>query len=201
MTLNEFESKLKGLLVDPYSLSFVCDGSPLKCSLFIVGTKWARRVEKPFLRFWEPTYGFRKQDFLRELYQLPGGPTRTRKIIEIIAAAVGQQVTLDTNIYLHPAPGSKHSTPRDKKTGVFEWLLYTIKPRVVFAYGKPAKEFFRERGGTITENSLTPQAISLDGLEFELLSWTHLTYQTSYADVEEIGRALAEALRSTARKR
>ena len=132
MTLNEFESKLKGLLVDPYSLPFVCDGSPLKCSLFIVGTKWARRVEKPFLRFWDPSYGFKKRDFLRELYQLPGGPTRTRRSIESIANDAGQQVTLDTNIYL---------TAEDEKTDVFEWLLYTIKPRVVFAYGKPAKEF------------------------------------------------------------
>ena len=201
MELSDFDTQLKRHLSNPNSLPFVCEGSPLKCRLFVVGTIGARRVEKPFIRFWDPSYGFRKERFLREIDQLYGGMTRTRKRIEAIANSVGQQVTLDTNIYLNPAPGTKILTAADKKTDTFEWLLQTIKPQVVLAYGKTAKSFFQDRGTIFTENSLIPKAVKFNGLRFKLLTWTHLTYQTSNAKIEEIACALAEALRPSKKER
>ena len=198
MTLSKFRSELDKLLPSPISRPFLCDGSPLKCRIFIVGTNSAREVEKPFWSYWSDSYGFKKAEFIRELEQLPpGGLTPTRKKIEIIADAAGQKVTLDTNIYLCPTPRAKYLTAEDKKTDVFEKLLHTIKPRIVFAHGKQAKQFFGKRGITFMEDRLTPQAINLDGLGIELLSWRHLSYQTSYADAQKIGRALAKALGTT----
>ena len=201
MTLHEFNAELGKRLVDPDSLPFVCEGSPLKCSVFLVGTIGARRPAKPFIRFWDPSYGFRKEYFLQDLQQSYGKLTRTRQRIEAIAKIVGDQDTLDTNLYLRPPPGSKNLTAKDKVPDVFEWLLYTIKPQVVFAYGRQAKDFFRGQGLVFSENSLTPQEADLNGLRFKFLSWTHLVYQTSNAQIIEIGRALAEAKRSSLRMR
>src|SRR5688572_31077171 len=49
----------------PISRPFVCDGSPLKCKIFIVGTNSARLVEHPFFDFWDPLYGFRDRKSTR----------------------------------------------------------------------------------------------------------------------------------------
>jgi hypothetical protein len=76
---------------------FLCHGSPLRCKIFIVGINPARHVGKSFFSFWDPSYGLRKEKFIKELEQLPGGVRKTRKFIEIVADAAGQKNTLDAN--------------------------------------------------------------------------------------------------------
>src|SRR5688572_3973659 len=82
--LAKFRSDLEPLLPSPYSRPFVCDGSPLNCRIFIVGTNSAKLFHEPFFSFWDPSYGFKKDDFLRKLYELPGGASPTRRNIEIV---------------------------------------------------------------------------------------------------------------------
>jgi hypothetical protein len=201
VTLDEFRSELERQLPSPYSRPFVCDGSPLKCRIFIVGTNSARLVEKPFFSFWDPSYGFKKKEFIRELEQKPGGLTPTRKNIQNVADAAGQKVTLDTNIYLCPTGRAKHLNKEDKKTDVFEFLLRKIEPELVLAHGNEAIKFFGRRCAGFIEDRVAPQAVTLDGLEFQLLCSRHLSYQTSGEHAKKIGRALAEVLRNGARTR
>ena len=206
MTLREFRSQLEKIerrLPSPISWPFLCRGSPLKCRIFIVGFEPARKVEKRFWSFWTDSRGFKKAEFIRELDKLDGGLTLTRErieiIIEIIANAVGERVTLNTNIY------SKKELPKkDRKTDVIEYLLKTIRPKVVLAHGVPAKKFFRRHCRDFVEDSVTPQKITWDAWQwqFRLLCSPHLGFrgwkhQEADEEAERIGQALADALRLT----
>jgi hypothetical protein len=197
--LDEFRLNLERQLPSPRSRPFVCEGSPLKCQIFIVGTNSARLVEKPFFSFWDPSYGFKKKEFIRELELKPGGLTPTRKNIEIIANVAGQEITLDTNIYLCPTLRAKHLKKEDKNTDVFEYLLREIEPEIVLAHGNQAIKFFKKRCSDFIEDRvpLSPQTVTLDYLE--LLCSRHLSYQTSKEEAKNIGQQLAKLLRNGAR--
>ena len=207
MTLSEFRSQLDKLLPSPISRPFVCDGSPLECRIFIVGTNSARKVEKPFWSLWSDSRGFKKAELIRELEKLPGGLTITRKRMEIIADAVGQQVTLDTNIYLKSTRTEEELQEEDKNTDVIEYLLKTIRPRIVLAHGGKAKKFFRKHCRDFVDDSMAPQKITWDAWQwqFQLLCSYHLSFrgskiQAPNEEVERIGQALAFALRRPRRQ-
>lgn len=205
--LREFRSqleKIEGRLPSPISWPFLCDGSPLKCRIFIVGFNPARKVEKPFWSFWTDSRGFKKAEFIRELKKLDGGLTLTRERIEIIANAVGQRVTLNTNIYSKSTRKKRELTKKDRKTDVIEYLLKTIRLEIVLAYGTDAKDFFRKHCRDFVENSVTPQKITWDAWQwqFRLLCSPHLVFrgwkhQEANEEAKRIGQALADALRLT----
>ena len=202
MTMSKFRSELDKLLPSPVSRPFLCDGSPLDCSIFIVGTNSAREVEKPFWSFWSDSRGFNKAKYIRELEQLPRGLTKTRKNIEIVASAAGQAITLDTNIYLQPTPTEVELRKENKKTDVIEYLLKTIRPKVVLTHGVKATKFFRKHCHDFVDDSVTPQKIAWDAWQwqFHLLCSPHLgfrgrTNQAAAEEAERIGQALADALR------
>lgn len=195
MKLREFRSQLRKIekrLPGRTSWPFLCRGSPLTCRIFIVGTNPARQVEKQFWDFWTNSRGFRKPEFVRELEELTGGLSRTRKYIEIVAAAAGINDTLETNIYPYATPRAGASTAEQKRTDIFEYLLHTIKPQIVLAHGDPAKKFFSERGITLIEDRL--RQYNLDGLKIKLLPRKHLSHHTSHEEARKIGRKLARAL-------
>ncbi len=196
MNLREFRSQLQKIekrLPGRTSWHFVCDGSPLTCRIFIVGANPVRQVEKFWdLDFWTDSRGFRKTEFAPELEDPSGRRTKTRKYIDIVADAAGRRDTLDTNVYPYAAPSASDLTAEQKRTDIFEYLLHTIKPRIVLAHGCPAKKFFSERGITLVEDRL--KSINLDGLRIKLLPRKHLSFQTSHEEARKIGRKLARAL-------
>ena len=195
MNLSEFRSQLQKIekrLPGRTSWPFLCRGSPLTCRIFIVGVNPARQVEEPFWSFWTDSRGFRKKEFVRELEELPGRLTRTRKYIEIFTAAAGTKDTLETNIYPYATKRVRDLTAEQKRTDIFEYLLHTIKPRIVLACGDEAKQFFSERGITLVEDRL--KSINLDGLRIKLLPRKHLPYHTSHEEARKIGQKLARAL-------
>ncbi len=205
--LREFRLDLSKLLPSPSSWLFLCRGSPLTCRVFIVGSSPAREIEKPFWSFWSDSRGFKKAEFIRELEKLDGGLTRTRKRVEIIANAVGQQVTLDTNIYSKTARTEAELRKEDKNTDVIEYLLRTIRPKVVLAHGDKAKRFFRKHCRDFVDDSMAPQKITWDAWQwqFRLLCSYHLSFrgskiQAPNEEVERIGQALAYALRRPRRQ-
>ncbi|MCG8444170.1 MAG: hypothetical protein MI753_00420 [Hyphomicrobiales bacterium] len=199
--LSEFRSELAKLLPSPISRPFLCHGSPLKCRIFIVGTNSRVEVKKPFWSFWSDSRGFEKLEFVRELEQLHRGLKVTRKNIERVACAAGPTITLDTNVYL-PSTRTKRELQReDKKTDVIEYLLKTIRPKVVLAHGGEAKKFFRRHCRDFVDDSVTPRHITWDAWQwqFRLLCSHHLSFQGKEVrhaeEAERIGEALADALR------
>ena len=195
MNLWEFRSKLQKIekhLPGGTSWHFLCDGSPLTCRIFLVGINPAREIEESFWDFWDDSRGFRRVEFIRKLKELPGGLTRTRKYIEIVAAAARPREILETNIYPYAKPRAGDLTAEQKRTDAFDYLLHTIKPRVILAHGDEAKQFFRKHSITLVENEMN--SINFDGLRIKLLPRKHLSYQTSYKEALKIGQALARAL-------
>lgn len=196
MTLREFRSQLQKIeksLPGRTSWPFVCDGSPLTCRIFIVGTNPARQVERQFWDFFRnDSRGFRKEEFIQELEKLDGGLTRTRKYIEIVVDAAGRRDTLETNIYSYATRRASELTEEQKRTDIFKYLMRKIKPEIVLAHGGPAKNFFSECGITLVEDRL--RQVEWDGLRINLLPRKHLSYHTSYEEARKIGRKLARAL-------
>jgi uracil-DNA glycosylase len=198
MTLSEFKAELKKQLL-PFpadSRPFVCHRSPLNCKIFIVGINPARNVRKSFFSFWDSSYGFKKKEFMRELEQLPGGLRKTRKFIEIVADAAGQEDTLDTNIYLPPTPRARDLKEEDKDTKAIEFLLETIRPKVVLAHGRPVRKFFRDHCSNFVDDRVTPQKVTWDEWQwtFRLLCSHQLAYQISDKEARRKGQALKTAL-------
>lgn len=195
MNLREFRSKLQKIEKrSPIDTSrpFLCDGSPLKCRIFLVGSSPARKLEEPFWDFWDDAHGFKRAKFIKKLEDLPGGLTRTRKYLEIVVDAAGPSDTLETNIYPYEKLKAMDSTAEHKRTDVFDYLLHTIRPQIILAYGSEAKKFFRNLCIAFEENRLN--TINLDGLRIKLLPRDQLIYQTSYKDARQIGCTLARAL-------
>ena len=202
--LREFRSELGKLLPSPSSWPFICEGSPLECRIFIVGTNWVKEVEKSFWNFWSNSGGLNRNKLIRELERLPGGLTTTRKNIEIVARAAGPTITLDTNIWLKRTLTVADLPKEDKNTDVIDYLLKTIRPKVVLAHGVPAKRFFRRHCRDFVEDSVTPRKITWDAWQwhFRLLCSHHLSFQGKgkirhAEEAERIGQALADALRLT----
>jgi hypothetical protein len=78
---------------------------------------------------------------------------------------------------------------------VFEFLLETMRPRLIFAHGEPAVEHL-ERGTNMALPHGVFHAVRYRGIEFEVITGHHLAYQWSDAAVRELGARMAERYRS-----
>ena len=196
--LQEIEKRLPGRTSWP----FLCRGSPLRRRrIFIVGATPASQVKKPFWdNFWTDSRGFKRDKFIQELKELPGGLKTTRDNIEIVVAVAGINDTLETNLYPYKAGRVTDLKPEQMRTDILEFLLYTVKPRVVLAHGGEAKKFFSKHCCGFVADSVTPRQVTWDSWQwhFQLLCSHHLSFQgkkgTHAENAKTIGRALAKAL-------
>lgn len=157
ITLEKFESDLKDLIKNPtIQRPFVCEGSPLKCQVFIVGFNPATSMEADFWQFWDSNNGYNKATWLetyieeRKNRPLPEGKKRrtsiskTRRVIEKILQSTSPIHCLETNIYDTPTP--KASDLKEKDTCTFLFLLNTIKPKIIVAHGVDAVKYVEGLG-------------------------------------------------------
>ncbi len=149
--LADFETQLAKLIGRPSDQRpFVCEGSPLDCSAFIVGFNPATTMDADFWSFWRPSYGFDKEAWF-EAYKadrvqrpLKPGKTRrnpvsnTRRVIEWIIEAASPCRCLETNVYALPSDDKASLAEESRKTAPFRFLLETIKPSVIVAHGDDA---------------------------------------------------------------
>ncbi len=161
MDLRVFESELERLIGRPSSLRpFVCDGSPLSCEAFIVGLNPATKMPKGWWTYWSAESGFRKavwfDDYVRERAEAPlkPGKTRrqrvsaTRRVIETVVSAALPIRCLETNIYAAETPSGADLGTDQRLTAPFDYLLRTIRPRVVVAHGDDAIDHLSRLTGT-----------------------------------------------------
>jgi hypothetical protein len=179
MNLEEFDKQIREL-TPPDSRPFLCEGSPLDCELFIVGNNPG--TETPFWDFWELPYGCHKDRWLADFWRRHAGkqkPVRTN--MEIIIAELGDIKYLETNAY---APWSKWvSDLKGSKlsTVVYEYLLQTIRPRLIFAHGAKSKNFILDNADREVEiEPATPVPVKLLGFDTSvyiasksLMYWSH----------------------------
>lgn len=194
MELNEFEAELRELTgADPVVRPFVCDGSPLTCTAFIVGTNPATEV--PFWPFWDTSYGFRKADWLKAYDQAriakgETGPSPTRRMIEKVVEAALPIRCLETNVFSKPSPSAAELKRGDRQTRIFGFLLRAIQPRAVLLHGQHARDHIAQVHSVKLSVGL-PKTIMLRNGAMRVLATHHLSYQGSYDRAAESGRWLA----------
>lgn len=143
MDLTEFGAGLRSVVRDDVSQRpFVCDGSPLGCQAFIVGSNAATEVL--FWPFWSDDRGFYRAAWERAYLDAGrrkgrNGPSNTRRRIEMVAANAAPVRCLETNVYARPSRSTADLDHSQRTTEVLGYLLTAIKPKVVLAYGVHAQ--------------------------------------------------------------
>jgi hypothetical protein len=156
-TIKTFEKELATLIGAPTDLRpFVCDGSPLTCDVFICGFNPATTMSTDFWQFWRSGEGFDKQAWFdaykndRQLRPLKPGKMRrnavsnTRRVIEWILEGASPIRCLETNIYAASTEQAADLAAEQRITAPFDFLLATIKPRVIVAHGADAVKHIRK---------------------------------------------------------
>ena len=129
---------------------FICDGSPLDCSVFLVGSNPATPMNHSFWDFWSDERGFNKEQFMLAYKETrwQRGKTQlspTRYTLEWVVSAAAPAKCLETNVYANPGDGGvKRLRPEDLNPEPFHFLLDRIKPRLVVAHGGTAKKYLEQ---------------------------------------------------------
>lgn len=147
----EFENQIESLIGRPTGLRpFVCEGSPLECSVFIVGENPATPLSKDWWYYWRPGYGFRKsewmQDYIEERARRPLKPGKkrrqkvspSRRTINWVVGAAAPVRCLETNVAVEEAETPSDLQGRDAGLAVLDFLLREIRPLVVVTHGDTA---------------------------------------------------------------
>jgi len=146
---------------------FICDGNPLMCGVFIVGFNAATEMQAKFDEFWSNVDGFNKSEWLkcyiseRQAKPLRPGKTRrnrvsaTRQRIEWLTEYLHPFSCLETNLFSKATVDAKSLDKSDQTTEVFDFLLDTVKPKLIITHGIDARRYFENKLCiTIPENEI-----------------------------------------------
>jgi hypothetical protein len=194
--LTTFRERLQDLMTDPKSRPFVCDGSPLECSVFVVGFNPATEMDQPFWTYWSDSSGFDKSAFIRD-YLVKRGlhePKGVRARIERIVSQLPPGACLETNICSKPTKTAAELRPGDRTTAIFDFLLGTIRPRVVYVHSNDPIAYFERVTGTAGFDSGSLKPATIGGHSFLLLGTRGPLFRMGFADAEDVGRKVRAAL-------
>jgi hypothetical protein len=191
MTLDSFERELSALIGRPTDLRpFVCEGSPLDCTVFLVGLNPATSMDADFWEFWKSGQGYDKKRwyarYLAERAAKPPKPGRkfrravspTRLNMEAFVEGAGDVRVLETNIYAKASDDLRSLEQKDRETAPFRFLIESIRPKIIVVHGKPAVEEIAK--------FVVPSRV--------ITAAHHLSYQTSRETARALGvRAAAMA--------
>jgi hypothetical protein len=141
LTLNEFSRQLQlRLQTDRSYRPFVCDGSPLTCTAFIVGLN---PTTGEFWPHWDNSRGFDKdawfEDYRRERRkQGHREVSNTRLRLDKIIEQADPVRCLTTNVYAAHSHRGAELQSSDRRIDVFQFLLESIKPKALLLHGSDA---------------------------------------------------------------
>ncbi|TLX64030.1 hypothetical protein DN820_08445 [Stutzerimonas nosocomialis] len=185
MNLEKFEAELKDLVGKPFhDRPFVCDGSPLDCQVFIVGINAASKMKEDFWDFWRPGYGFDKQAWYRAYLNSRTKTSRTRTAMQIVMDEAismnGNARFIETNIYSIPTARERMLKREQMSTQVFDFLLETIKPKILLVHGAKPNRYLQKNGYGNSRVIETPHFV-------------RISHEFARARGREIAQALAGA--------
>jgi hypothetical protein len=151
---------------------FLCHGLPFSCKVFIVGIDPGTDIK--FWPHWDSVEGCNKRGWLDEYLVKHGCFKPTRKRIEILFDILAPHRVLETNVFPFPRVARSRLTSTD--TRMFDLLLETIRPRVLFVYGKDAVEHLEKlTGANLMLGKFTP--VQYQGVKLDVISGRHLSGQ------------------------
>lgn len=189
---------------------FLCESLPLECPIFLVGINPSKTA--PFWPRWSRTKGCNKQGWLVDYLEINGSLSPTRHRIEILVKTISPTQCLETNIYTAVSPDEGSLTREQCSTEVFDFLLKTVRPRIVFAHGKSVVNHLNDlnelTGSEIPFHKLNEAdcpldlftKVKFDGFTFDVVAGPHLSRGWSYHRVEALGEVLADRHRRAKRR-
>jgi hypothetical protein len=192
-------------------LALICDGNPLDCEIFIVGINAATEMKDGFWSFWSKKYGFKKDEWFesyileRKLKPLKPNRTRrnklssTRQRIEWIIEAIKPVKTLETNLFVKATPRANELTTEDRDSSVFEYLLKTIKPKIIFIHGNEVIKYFEKLYNIKIEKDKFND-FEILGTEMNILAMNHLSRGWPKQKSIELGELLKSEINIKANK-
>jgi hypothetical protein len=192
MNLIQFDQGLRQIFQSTESWPFVCDGSPLSCTAFLVGIN--PRMPVPFWPFWSESFGFHKDDWIEKYRSQTGGKfSNTREYIELLLETLAPIRCLETNLYHNWSPRLKDLPKTDRRTDVFDFLLRTIEPRLLFVHGRPAICYLEKRTACVLKLGQLQQVV-LDGRSVSVFPRYHLSFQFGKRQCAILGEQLRDSL-------
>jgi hypothetical protein len=186
--LADFERQLRERAKCATSWPFVCEGSPFDCPIFLVGINPATDV--PLWQHWSIESGVDKASWLDAYRRKYGRFSATRLRIERLCAAIRPIRALETNVFHHHSKRERDLTKEERVPGVFDFLVKTLKPKIMFVHGMSAVRYLQKRALMVFDHA-NFVTVDYGGTTLDVLSGRHL-YNWSYAQVDELGRKLKE---------
>jgi len=207
MKILEFENNLREKLEsykNPRPL--ICEGNPLDCEIFIVGINSATEMKSDFWSFWSEKNGFNKAEWLesyileRKLKPLKPKKTRrnklsnTRQRIEWIVETIKPFKALETNLFVKATPTADELMFEYRESSVFEYLLESIRPKIVFIHGNEVIEYF-EKLYTIKIVKNKVENFEVLGTKTKILAMNHLSRGWSKEKSLQLGTKLKSEIK------
>jgi len=189
--MKNFEHEIKKFLGDnKNSRPFLCEGNPYDCDIFLVGINPATSTD--FWRHWTTNKGCDKQGWLEEYKANHNGKYgKTRDYIEIFFNASKPLKVLETNIYPFSSDREADLAPEYRKTELFEFLVNTIKPKLILGHGASVR---RELSKMYSLKLERGKYIPVENNEWELdiVAEHHFSYQWSKQGIEELAQKIKQ---------
>lgn len=171
---------------------FVCSGSPLESSVFLVGFNPATRMNSPFWSYWSDGAGFNRRRFLSDYEQARPVQGVRRRLNAMVRQLDGINV-LETNICSLPTKKASDLAKCDRRTDVFRYLLRAIKPEIVFLHSNEPIRYFRrllqDQSIALPHHELV--SARLNGRVVKVCASEGPLWRKKTTDMEELARRLA----------
>jgi hypothetical protein len=193
-SLIALERRIREILVPEHSARpFLCNGSPLECSVAIVGINPG--TDTPFWDFWTSDAEFDKDGWLAAFYtDERNRRNQTRPRIEVLVTELLPLRCLELNIYPYWSKSEATLLPNLRDTAVFTYMLSMVRPKLLFVFGRtPTTELAAALGvSPFPWNEFTQCAH--DGRSFDVFATSHLSRGWSMQRVAALGRRLKARL-------
>jgi hypothetical protein len=176
------------------SRPFLCQGSPLDCVVAQVGINPA--TDTPFWPYWSTRTGCDKEAWLRDFRGRKAGKrTPTRDRIEMLNDVLQPFNVLELNLYHRHSASEADLPDQHRDTELFEFMLNTVRPRLLFVHGRTPREHLeRMLGKHLKADDFTTTTYRGDAIDI-FVAKKHLAYVAGgEAYVREVGRRIRQRL-------